>query len=64
MINTKKYRIAKLIMFLQSNGWQPVSKRRICLHLKISERTFYRYVSSEILSVQINNGFVSIITSK
>ena len=60
MLKSKDHRIAKLVMFLNANRWEPVSKRRICSHLGISERTLYRYISQGLICAQINNGFVTI----
>jgi|GEM_PF-2580180 predicted DNA-binding transcriptional regulator YafY len=64
MQKSKDLRIAKVVMFLHANRWEPVSKRRICSHLGISERTLYRYISSKLLYAQINNGFVTIRNTK
>lgn len=60
MLKSKDHRIAKIVMFLHANRWEPVSKRRICSHLGISERTLYRYISQGLVYAQISNGFVSI----
>ncbi len=64
MLKSKDHRIVKVVMFLHANRWEPVSKRRICSHLGISERTLYRYISKGLIYAQINNGFVSINSTK
>ncbi len=63
MQKSKDHRIAKVVMFLHANRWEPVSKRRICTHLGISERTLYRYISKGLIYAKINRGFVSIYSN-
>jgi predicted transcriptional regulator len=64
MLISKDNRIANVVMFLHANRWKPVSKRRICSHLGISEGTLYRYISKGLICAQINNGFVTINSTK